>query len=86
MSMFMPPDSDVTPLGKEYLQRRVECLQGVIDREEWRHEDGETSDRKYWIGRLHEAKIALSNLTQGLERRGDSFGTRNPPPNSTERP
>lgn len=74
MSIFLPPDSDVTPLGKEYLERRVACLTEVIDKQEWRHEDGEMARPEYWIGRLHEAKIALTNLTSGMERRADGFG------------
>lgn len=73
-NVFFPPAIDVTPLGKEYLERRVSCMQQLIDKEEWRHEDGEMSKREYWVGRLHEAKIALNNLTCGMERRGDGFG------------
>lgn len=73
-NMFMPPDGDVTALGKEYLERRVSSMMESVDREQWRQEDGDAGRPEYWIGRLHEAKIALSNLTQGLERRGDSFG------------
>lgn len=74
MSIFLPPDSDVTPLGKEYLERRVASMQEAVDRQEWRHEDGEAARPEYWIGRLHEAKIALTNLTAGMERRADGFG------------
>ena len=74
MSIFNPPNSDVTALGREYLDRRVACLQEVIDRQEWKHEDGEAAKREYWVGRLHEAKIALTNLTSGMERRADGFG------------
>lgn len=73
-SIFTPPDSDVTALGKEYLERRVACMTEAVDREQWRQEDGDARRPEYWVGRLHEAKIALNNLTQGLERRGDSFG------------
>jgi hypothetical protein len=76
MSVFMPPDSDVSVLGKEYLERRVSCMQEAVDREEWRQNDGEASRPEYWIGRLHEAKIALNNLTVGMERRADGFGRR----------
>jgi hypothetical protein len=73
MSVFMPPHSDVSALGKEYLERRVASMQEAVDREQWRQEDGEASRREYWVGRLHEAKIALNNLTAGLERQGDHF-------------
>lgn len=74
VSIFTPPDSDVTALSKEYLERRVACMTEAVDREQWRQEDGDARRPEYWVGRLHEAKIALNNLTQGLERRGDSFG------------
>ena len=77
-SIFMPQGTDVSPLGKEYLERRVKVIEEVIDREEWRHEDAEASKREYWVGRLHEAKIALNNLTVGMERRGDYFGKKQP--------
>lgn len=76
MSVFLPPDSDVTPLGKEYLERRVALLTEVLDKEEWRQEDGDAGRREYWVGRLNEANIALTNLTQGMERRRDGFGRR----------
>jgi hypothetical protein len=78
MSVFMPPESDVTPLGKDYLERRVSAMQEAVDRQEWRHNDGDAFKPEYWIGRLHEAKIALNNLTAGMERRGDGFGRRSP--------
>lgn len=76
MSIFMPPDSDVSALGKEYLEKRVACMQEAVDRHEWRQNDGDASRAEYWIGRLHEAKIALTNLTAGMERAGDGFSKR----------
>ncbi len=72
-SIFMPPSSDVSPLGKEYLEKRVACMQEAVDRQEYRQNDGDASRAEYWIGRLHEAKIALTNLTSGLERAGDGL-------------
>lgn len=74
MSVFLPPDSDVTPIGREYLERRVACMQEAVDKQAWCHEDGEAARPEYWVGRLHEAKIALANLTSGMERRADGFG------------
>jgi hypothetical protein len=73
MSIFMRPDSDVSTLGREYLEQRVRSMQEAVDREQWRQEDGEARRPEYWVGRLHEAKIAMNNLSQGLERQGDHF-------------
>lgn len=80
MSVFMPQDSDVSALGKDYLQRRVDSMQEAVDRQQWRQEDGDAHRPEYWLGRLHEAKIALSNLSQGMERSGDFFIKRPPRP------
>lgn len=69
--------SDVTEIGKEYLERRVASMREAIDRERWHQNEDDASRREYWVGRLHEAQIALNNLTHGLERIGDSFIRRN---------
>lgn len=71
---LFPSTGEVTALGKEYLERRVASMREVIDKQEYRHEDGDASRKEYWVGRLHEAKIALANLSQPLERRRDGFG------------
>ncbi len=66
------PDSagagGVSALGKEYLERRVASMREAVDRQEWRQNDGDESKPEYWIGRLHEAQIALNNLAGDIER------------------